>query len=166
MKKPIFSQDVQDFLFLLYTNKVKYLIVGGEAVIYYGHARLTGDIDILYDISNINVDKLFKMLKQFWTGDIPSLKSKDELRQPGLIFQFGVPPNRIDLINKISSVSFQNAWANKETFPTKIHQQQIHIYFIGIRELVQNKESVGRFKDMDDLRFLRKVLTKMERNPR
>ena len=166
MKKPHFSQDVQDFLFLLYTNKVKYLIVGGEAVIHYGHARLTGDIDIFYDISKNNVNNIFEMLTQFWSGDIPSIKSQDELRQAGLIIQFGIPPNRIDLINKISGVSFQKAWANKEAFPIKIHQKQIHIYYIGIKELVKNKESVGRFKDMDDLRFLRKVLTNMESNPR
>lgn len=69
---------------------------------------------------------------------------------------------RIDLINKISGVTFQKAWQNKETFPIKIQQQQVSIYYIGIKELVQNKESVGRFKDMDDLRYLRMVLTNMK----
>jgi len=158
MRKPHFSKDVQDFLFLLYKNKVKYLIVGGEAVIYYGHARLTGDIDIFYNNSKSNVNSLFKMLQKFWNGEIPGIKNKDELNEPGLIIQFGVSPNRIDLINKISGVSFQKAWVNKETFPVKMHQQKVPIYYIGIKALIKNKETVGRFKDMDDLRFLRKVL--------
>lgn len=158
MTAPQFSKDVQDFLFLLYTHKVKYLIVGGEAVIYYGHARLTGDIDIFYDISKKNIDRLFKMLGAFWSGNIPNIKDKNELTAPGLIVQFGVPPNRIDLINTISGVTFQKAWRNKETTLTQIHHQPIQIYYIGLKELIQNKESVGRYKDLDDLRFLHKIV--------
>jgi hypothetical protein len=41
-----FSADESEFLFVLSKHRVQYLIVGGEAVIYYGHARLTGDIDM------------------------------------------------------------------------------------------------------------------------
>ena len=59
MSPAFFSKDIVDFLFLLSKYKVKYVIVGGEAVIYYGHARLTGDIDIFYGLSKGNVEKLF-----------------------------------------------------------------------------------------------------------
>ena len=45
MKSSYFSKDVREFLCLLYKYNVKYVIVGGEAVIFHGHARLTGDID-------------------------------------------------------------------------------------------------------------------------
>ena len=55
MKELYFSKDILDFLNLLYKHQVKYLIVGGEAVIFYGHARLTGDIDIYYDRSTENI---------------------------------------------------------------------------------------------------------------
>jgi len=55
MTNPNFSKNIKEFLFLLHNHKVKYLIVGGEAVIYYGHARLTGDIDIFYDSSKRNI---------------------------------------------------------------------------------------------------------------
>ncbi|MHA1370722.1 MAG: DUF6036 family nucleotidyltransferase [Promethearchaeota archaeon] len=166
MTNPQFSKDVQDFLFLLYSHKVKYLIVGGEAVIYYGHARLTGDIDIFYDTSKQNIGNLFEMLRQFWSGNIPSIHNKNELIEPGLIIQFGVPPNRIDLINKISGVTFQKAWRNKETALIQVHHQQIPIHYMGIKELIKNKETVGRFKDLDDLRFLRNVLKTMKNKNR
>jgi len=43
-----FSKDIQDFLECLSRHGVDYLLVGGEAVIYYGHPRLTGDIDVFY----------------------------------------------------------------------------------------------------------------------
>lgn len=44
-----FSPDTQDFIRLLHRYSAHYIIVGGEAVIYYGSARLTGDVDFFYD---------------------------------------------------------------------------------------------------------------------
>ncbi len=51
MKATCFSDDVQEFLRILAVHKVKYLIVGGEAVIYHGYARLTGDVDFVFESS-------------------------------------------------------------------------------------------------------------------
>jgi len=65
MSKTFFSSDIVEFLFLLNKHKVKYIIVGGEAVIYYGHARLTGDIDIFYDRGKENCIRLFEALSEF-----------------------------------------------------------------------------------------------------
>lgn len=75
------------------------MIVGGEAVIYYGNPRLTGDVDFFYDSSTENTEKLYLALTEFWAGDIPGLNSVDKLQEVCVIVQFGVPPNRIDLIN-------------------------------------------------------------------
>lgn len=63
MHKSEFSKDINFFLYLLFKYKIRYLIVGGRAVIYYGYARLTGDIDIFYDICNENVESLYNALK-------------------------------------------------------------------------------------------------------
>jgi len=60
-----FSKDVNEFLGLLHRFEIRYLIVGGEAVIYYGHARLTGDIDIFYENKPINAGRLFRALMKF-----------------------------------------------------------------------------------------------------
>lgn len=65
MKNNYFSPDVSEFLYLLSKYKVKYLIVGGEAVIYYGHTRLTGDIDIYYSTVKENIKNLYLALKEF-----------------------------------------------------------------------------------------------------
>jgi len=94
-----FSPDVSDFLYLLFKNKVQYLIVGGEAVIYYGYARLTGDIDIYYDQSKVNTQKLFSCLNEFWENDIPGIKSPEELERDGIVIQYDIPHSRIDLNN-------------------------------------------------------------------
>ena len=105
MKAP-FSEDVSGFLLALAKHDVRYMVVGGEAVIYYGHARLTGDIDIFYENSKENVGGLYAALNDFWAGDIPGIADQKELMQDGMIFQFGVPPNRMDLINEIEGVGF------------------------------------------------------------
>jgi predicted nucleotidyltransferase len=160
MRNDYFSNDVMEFLMLLYKYKVKYVIVGDEAVIYYGFARFTGDIDIFYENSEENVQKLFKTLNQFWNGNIPGIKSIKELSKKGVIFQFGLPPNRIDLINYIDNVEFNEAWINKVVEKIKIKNKSFCVYFIGLNELIKNKETVKRPKDIEDLKYLKMVQSK------
>ncbi|MFC1672441.1 DUF6036 family nucleotidyltransferase [Planctomycetota bacterium] len=148
-----FSEDALDFLALLSTHQVKYLIVGGEAVIYYGHVRLTGDIDFLYEVSEDNAKKLFGALSDFWDGNIPELGSQEELLKEGLVLQFGLPPNRIDLISSIGAVEFGEAWERREDVQV-FAKEAITIHFIGLGDLIRNKESAGRPKDLDDLAYL------------
>jgi hypothetical protein len=150
-----FSRDTVDFLECLFKNDVSYVIVGGLAVIYYGHARLTGDIDIYYEKNAVNIDKLYQALQDFWGGHVPVIKSKSELSQPGMVFQFGVPPNRVDMMNQIEGVSFKEAAQKKETVELRAQDRSFNIHYIGIDALIKNKESVGRPRDLEDLKFLR-----------
>lgn len=155
-----FSPDVSEFLFLLFKNKVRYLIVGGEAVIYYGHARLTGDIDLFYARENKNIQKLYAALNEFWNSNIPGINSKDELIKEGMVFQFGVPPNRIDLINKIEKVNFDTAWKNRKDVSLIHKKKTFKLHYIGLSELIENKKAVNRFRDKDDLEFLESIKSK------
>jgi predicted nucleotidyltransferase len=157
MKASHFSRDIQEFLEFLSKYKVKYVIVGGEAVVYHGHARLTGDVDFFYETSSENVLNLFRALDEFWKGDIPGVGTPEELMEPGIILQFGVPPNRIDLVSRIEDVSFDEAWGNKVTTYMDIQDQKIPIHFIGIDELIRNKEALGRPRDLEDLKYLREA---------
>ncbi|MBA7492355.1 hypothetical protein ES702_02905 [subsurface metagenome] len=65
MKSSHFSIDIREFIRLLSIHKVRYVIVGGEAVIYYGYARLTGDVDFFYEAISENVKKLYSALDDF-----------------------------------------------------------------------------------------------------
>lgn len=154
---PRFSHDIDEFLWLLAQHGVEYLIVGGEAVVFYGHARLTGDIDIFYRNSPVNVTRLYKVLDEFWGHDVPGVKDGRELAEAGMVFQFGVPPNRLDLINQIEGVSFDEAWGKR----TRRRYRSIHgetdVTYIGLEELIRNKKAVGRARDKEDLEFLEKI---------
>lgn len=79
MRATYFSEDTRAFLQLLYKHKVKYMIVGGEAVIYYGYPRLTGDVDFFYHNTSQNTHRMYQVLLEFWEGDIPGLMSAEEL---------------------------------------------------------------------------------------
>jgi len=156
MKSSHFSKEIQEFLYLLDKHRVRHVIVGGEAVIYYGYVRLTGDIDIYFEPVPENAKGLYDALNEFWEGEIPEIKSQEELLEPGVIIQFGVPPNRIDLINRIEGMIFNEAWKDKTIETITFNEQKISVYFIGIRQLIRNKASLGRPKDLDDLKYLRK----------
>ena len=74
-----FSEDIVSFFRLLQRWRVRYLVVGGEAVIYHGYPRVTGDVDFFYDDSLGNADRLFQALLEFWDGHIPELDRPEEL---------------------------------------------------------------------------------------
>lgn len=152
-----FSPDIQEFLFLLAKYRVKYVIVGGEAVIFYGYARLTGDVDFFYEAKGKNVEKLYKALYDFWEGNIPGIEKHNELQEPGVIIQFGIPPNRIDLLNQIEGVTFQEVWDNKTEVDSLIRGEKIPLYFIGLDQLIKNKELLKRYKDLEDLKYLKEA---------
>lgn len=156
-----FSKDVMEFLKLLDEQDVRYLIIGGEAVIYYGFARLTGDIDILYERTQENVEKLYATLLQFWDGDIPGLESKQDLMDPNAVFQFGVPPNRLDLLNDFEGITFDEAWKYKTVESVRTGRKNIRIYFISLDHLIKNKQIVSRPKDLEDLKYLQAMKSKM-----
>ena len=151
----LFSRDVLDFLLLLHKQDVRYLIVGGEAVIFYGYARLTGDIDFFYEATLENVKRLYEALREFWKGNVPGITAAQEFLQVGLVIQFGLPPNRIDLVNQIDGVKFEEAWHNKEIVQLKgAGLNDVCIFYLGRKDLIRNKRAAGRPKDLDDLRFL------------
>src|SRR5882757_7698691 len=108
-----FSPDIREFIRLLGTHRVRYVIVGGEAVIFHGHVRFTGDVDFFYADDAANATALFDALKGFWAGSIPGIKTPGELSEAGVIIQFGRPPNRIDLMNHIDGVDFSEAWETR-----------------------------------------------------
>lgn len=136
------------------------MIVGGEAVIYYGYARLTGDVDFFYARSEDNAKRLFSALKKFWKGEIPGVRTYEEFKRKGSIIQFGRPPNRIDLINDISALSFQDAWINRTIEEVIIGEKRYPVYYIGLNDLIKNKRKANRYKDLEDLKYLTSLKVK------
>lgn len=79
-----------------------------------------------------------------------------------MVFQFGIPPNRIDLINSIEDIDFSDAWGNRFINNINYKKAKIEIYYIGIDDLIKNKKAVKRNKDKDDLKFLVRAKKKLD----
>lgn len=149
-----FSPDALEFFRTLEKHAVDYMVVGGEAVIFHGYPRFTGDIDFFYDSSESNLQRLFEALLEFWSGNIPGIESLHDLGQEGYLIQFGRPPHRIDLLNRIDGVPFQEAWPNRVPVQIVGGAVPIGTAYLGKNELIQNKLASARPKDLDDVEHL------------
>lgn len=71
-----------------------------------------------------------------------------------MIFQFGAPPNRIDLLNEIEGIGFSEAWKGRTTEHLSFRRKQFDIFYIGLKDLLKNKRVASRPRDLEDLKFL------------
>ena len=145
----ITQQHFEELLKLLEENQVEYVVVGGYAVAFYGYPRFTKDIDIFFKSSELNVKRIKKALISFGftDKDLPD----DLFYEKGNIIQFGIEPLRVDIINEIDGVNIEDALINS----TRGKYGKVEINFIGINELIKNKESTGREQDIIDAKKLK-----------
>lgn len=138
-------RDWHEFIELLNSHAVDYVIVGAWARTLHGVPRSTGDIDFFVRASPENASRLMRALDQFGFGSA-GIKPEDFLT-PNHVVQLGVEPYRIDIITGISGVSFEEAW--KDRVPGEI--DGVPVAFLSLRLFKQNKQAAGRAKDLADL---------------
>lgn len=144
------SKDLREFLESLNSNKVEYLIVGAYAVAWYGYPRFTADLDIWIRADEDNARCVVLALDQFGFGGL-GIRTSD-LVASEQILQLGVKPNRIDIITSVSGVDFEQAWPHR----VQGTLDGVPVAFLGKSDLIRNKESTGRAKDLGDAEELRK----------
>ena len=140
--------EFKEFLKLLNSHRVEYLLIGGYAVGYHGYPRATGDMDLWVAIRQNNAEKLVVVLKEFGLTS-PQLSANIFLQEDQII-RMGVPPMRIELLTTISGVDFDSCYS--ERIVDVIDNVEVHI--INLKHLKQNKQASGRHKDLDDLQYL------------
>lgn len=145
------SKDFEELFELLNRNKVEYLLVGGYAYAIYAEPRYTKDIDLFYKNDDENAEKLLSAIHDFGFSSLEI--EKDDFLVKGRVIQLGMPPYRVDLLNDIEGVSFENAWNNKTR--ATYGEQEIHV--IGKADLIKNKTAVGRDQDKVDVRKLKET---------
>ena len=146
------EKDFEEFIKLLNYHKVKYLVVRAYALIFHTLPRNTGDIDFFIEASKTNSLKVLRALKDFGFGDMDF--KKEDFLKPDIVIQLGYSPNRIDIITGISGLSFTEAYRNK--VKGKIGSEEVH--FISANDLLKNKTSAARVKDIADAELLKEFL--------
>ena len=127
---------------------VEFLLVGAYAMAAHGHPRATGDLDIWVRANADNAVKVLVALSRFG-APLHDLTIED-LSTPGIIFQIGVEPSRIDILTEISGVIFSDAWKGK----ISIEMNGCSMSVIGLEDLIKNKRAAGRAKDIADVETL------------
>lgn len=145
----MFESDFVDFIDLLNKYSVSYLVVGAHALSFHGRPRHTGDLDIWIKPDLLNAKKMILVLDKFGFSSL-GLVENDFLKE-NYVTQLGYPPLRIDILNSISGVEFDEAYVNR--IETEI--EELKVNFISISEFIRNKEATGRLKDKSDIESLK-----------
>jgi len=135
-------------LSILLKEKVEFVLIGAYSIAVYGLPRATGDLDIFVNPTKENSFKIYKALAQF--GAPMNEITKNTFTEKDTIFQIGVSPCRIDIINQIDGVTFNECFKTR----IKIKIAGLDIPVISKTNLIKNKQSTGRLKDQVDANWL------------
>ena len=141
--------DTEGLLKSLKEHKVDFVVIGATAFPVHGYARATLDIDIFIRPRPANAERLWQALKTFGY-DVTDIRKEDVLKKKLLIRQYVV---ETDIHPFVKGISFEKVWKNK----VKAKFGHIFVYFASLSDLMKMKRAAGRPKDLEDLRYLKKL---------
>ncbi len=144
------NEDFLDILAALTDAGADFLVVGAHALAIHGVSRATGDLDVLVRASPENALRVYRALQDFGAPVHAHGLTTDDLATEGVVYQMGLPPRRIDILTRIDGVSFDEAWFGRELQVV----EGLDIPFLGRAELLANKRTAGRPKDLLDVELL------------
>ena len=146
--------DFRDLLRAFSVHRVRYLVVGAYAVAVHGHPRATKDLDVWVEPSVENAERVLAALREFG-APLQGLTVQD-LTSPGVTYQIGLPPLRIDVLTAIDGVpDFAWAWRHRRAAIL----DGLRVATLGRSELLENKRAAARPQDLADV-------VALERTPR
>ena len=145
------NSDFKEPLNVFNANRVRYLVVGGYAVIEYTEPRYTKDLDLWMSADRENAAAVFESLREFGAPLVGI--STDDFANEELFYQMGRPPGRVDVLMSIPGVEFEEAWARRVV----IHFEGIAVNLISRDDLIAAKVAAGRDDDLRDVKALQKA---------
>ena len=142
------NPDFRDLLAAFNARGVEYLVVGAHALAAHGHVRATKDLDVWVRPVAVNAERVLEALQAFG-APLQDLTVKD-LTEPGVVFQIGVPPVRVDVMTSIDGVQFSEAWEAR--LETRFADQPVTV--LSREHVIQNKRASGRAQDLADIERL------------
>jgi len=138
---------LQDVFRSFLQHEVKYVVIGGIAVVLHGVPRATFDLDILIESSAENARRLLDALLDAGLGTASLTTAENILANEITVFSDRV---RIDVQTSTPGVIFQEAWERRET--VNYHGQEF--YILCREDLILSKKAAGRAVDLEDVRLL------------
>ena len=142
------NSDFEELLRIFNEKEIKYLIVGGHAVMLYTEPRYTKDLDVWIEATGENAAKVFRALAEF--GAPLAGLSADDFTREGFYYQVGRPPAGVYILMSVDGVRFDEAWPKRNQ--SELGSQRA--WFISRADLLQNKRASGRHIDLHDADLL------------
>jgi hypothetical protein len=142
------NADFSELLQIFNANDVKYLVIGGYAVVQYAEPRFTKDLDVVIGTDNVNAEAVYAALREFG-APLAGLTPKD-FSEDGFFFQMGVPPVRVDVMMGIPGVRFEECWDRR----VEVDFDDLKVLFISKQDLIAAKRAAGRPQDLVDADLL------------
>ena len=142
------NSDFSDLLRIFNDNHVRYLVIGGYAVVQYAVPRFTKDLDVWISTDVENAESVYKALWEFG-APLTGLTAKD-FAEDGFFFQMGVPPVRVDVLMGIPGVNFEDCWKRR----LQADFDGLKVCFISKEDLITAQRSSGRPQDLIDADLL------------
>jgi hypothetical protein len=146
------NSDFKDLLALLDRFGVRYLVVGGYAVMLYTEPRYTKDIDIFVGVTDQEIESIGRAFEEFGFPMTPDLL--EQLKLPNRMISIGRAPSRIDVLNELTGIDFDAAWQRRNV----VSIEGLAVPFISLADLVEAKRASGRPQDLLDLRSLEPLM--------
>lgn len=154
-------KDQKELLSAFNEHKVKYLVVGGHAVGFHAEPRGTKVLDVFISSDKANGEAVYRALTDFGAS-LADVAPSDFYGHTETVFQFGVPPSRIDIIQKIAGIEFDEAWKNRVEIFADIN---LPTHVISRDDLIANKLAVGRTQDIADVEKIREAAAAQQAAP-
>ncbi|MBI5822865.1 MAG: hypothetical protein HZB18_02475 [Chloroflexi bacterium] len=142
------NSDFSDLLQIFNAHNVRYLVIGGYAVVQYAEPRFTKDLDVLISTDVANAEAVYNALREFG-APLAGLTPKD-FSEEGFFFQMGVPPIRVDVLMGIPGVDFDDCWNRR----IEVDFDGLKVIFISKKDLIASKLAAGRPQDLIDADLL------------
>jgi hypothetical protein len=142
------NPDFVDLLRAFIAAEVRFLIVGAYALAIHGRPRATGDLDLWIEPSAENARRVMRALAAFG-APLMDIREAD-FTTPGVTYQIGVAPGRIDILTDLTGLTFTEAWPDRISKPFG----DVTVDFIGRDAFIRNKRATGRAKDLGDIEGL------------
>ena len=156
----LLNQDFRDLFVELNAHGVEFLVVGAHALAVHGYVRATKDLDVWVRPSPENAPRVMAALRSF--GAATHAVAQADFEVPGITFQIGVEPVRIDIITEIDGVIFEPAWRNR----IAVEYGGVPVFAISRDDLIRNKLTSGRPQDLVDVESLERHKTEPPPNSR
>jgi predicted nucleotidyltransferase len=143
--------DFKDLLAAFESARVRYVLLGGYAVIFYGRPRATKDIDVLVSLDEENRERIAEALANFGAPE-NVVDAARKMTAEDVVY-FGVNPMRVDILGSASGVDFDGVFARAIT--TSLDGVTVPI--IALADLIANKRASGRPRDLEDCAELERI---------